>query len=67
MNVGLADGTIRIVVGALLLLLSLIVESGNAGALIFALNLIGIFFVTTGIFKFCPVYKIFGKNTNKRK
>lgn len=57
-NVGGIDKILRIVVGALLILLAL---TGTIGAW----GWIGVVPLATGLFNFCPAYKLLGVNTRK--
>lgn len=57
-NVGTPDQIARIVVGALLILLSITGVIGLWGW-------IGIVPLLTGIFRFCPAYSLLGMNTCK--
>ncbi|MDR5901676.1 MULTISPECIES: YgaP family membrane protein [Halomonas] len=59
-NVGGIDKILRIVVGALLILLAL---TGTIGAW----GWIGVVPLATGLFNFCPAYKLLGVNTCKLK
>ncbi|HSH57455.1 MAG TPA: DUF2892 domain-containing protein [Halomonas sp.] len=59
-NVGGIDKTLRIVVGALLILLAI---TGTIGAW----GWIGVVPLATGLFNFCPAYKLLGVNTCKLK
>lgn len=55
-NVGRIDKIARIVVGALLILLALTGTIGPWGW-------IGLLPLATGLFNFCPAYKLLGVNT----
>lgn len=57
-NVGNADRMVRIVVGIVLLALVFVLD-GNARWF----GLIGIVPLATGLFRFCPVYALFGLST----
>ncbi|TFH86534.1 DUF2892 domain-containing protein [Billgrantia azerbaijanica] len=59
-NVGGIDKTLRIAVGALLILLALTGLIGPWGW-------IGVVPLATGLFNFCPAYKLLGINTCKMK
>ncbi|MEQ5801407.1 DUF2892 domain-containing protein [Halomonas sp. H10-9-1] len=59
-NVGGIDKTLRIAVGLLLIVLAL---TGTIGAW----GWIGVVPLATGIFNFCPAYKLLGVNTCKLK
>ena len=59
-NVGRADQWIRIIVGIALLVLLFTVESGWRWA-----GLLGFVMLGTGLVRFCPLYTLFGINTNK--
>ncbi len=55
-NVGGTDRTLRIVIGALLILLALTGTIGTWGWL-------GVLPLASGLMRHCPVYKVLGKNT----
>lgn len=59
-NVGNIDKTVRIVVGIALMVLAL---TGVIGAW----GWIGIVPLATGLFSFCPAYRLLGLNTCQRK
>jgi len=59
-NVGGIDKLVRIVVGAVLIGLAL---TGTIGAW----GWIGVLPLATGLFNFCPAYKLLGINTDKSK
>lgn len=59
-NVGGIDKWLRILVGAVLILLAL---TGTIGAW----GWIGVVPLATGIFNFCPAYRLLGMNTCKLK
>lgn len=61
-NVGTTDRLIRIVLGLALLSLAFVLEGGLR-----FISLIGIIPLTTGIFRFCPLYPLFKINTCKTK
>ena len=58
-NVGALDATIRIIVGLIILSLLFIGPKTLWG-------LIGIIPLLAGIFRYCPLYPIFGINTCKK-
>ena len=58
LNVGSVDRMARIVVGLVLMILA---ATGTVGLW----GWIGIIPLLTGIFRFCPVYNLFGINTCK--
>lgn len=57
-NVGTADRIIRIVLGLALLSLIFILEGG-----IRYIGLLGIVPLLTALFRFCPLYSLFGMDT----
>lgn len=59
-NVGTVDRIIRVIIGLVLLSLLLFLD-GNMRFI----GLIGIVPLFTALFKFCPLYPLFGINTNK--
>lgn len=60
-NVGGMDRMLRIVAGLVLLSLFFVLE-GNARYL----GLLGLVFLATGLFRFCPAYTLLGVNTCPR-
>ncbi|TDR32716.1 YgaP family membrane protein [Hydromonas duriensis] len=56
-NVGRVDRVLRVVVGAVLILLAMFGQIGAWGWL-------GIILLFTGLMRFCPVYTLFGVNKN---
>ena len=63
-NVGLTDKWIRILIAVVILILygtDLI-----AGTLAMILLIIGIILLFTSLIGFCPIYTLFGINTNKK-
>ena len=58
-NVGGIDRTLRIVIGALLVVLVIIGVIGNWGW-------IGLLPIATGVFRFCPAYPLLGIKTCKK-
>ncbi|QZA80010.1 YgaP family membrane protein [Deefgea piscis] len=56
MNVGGLDRTLRVLVGAVLILATLLGWIGVWGW-------IGIVPLATGIFRYCPLYRLFGFNS----
>ncbi|MEA2117524.1 DUF2892 domain-containing protein [Halovibrio sp. HP20-50] len=59
-NVGGIDKMLRILIGIILIVLTLV---GTIGAW----GWIGVVPLATGLFNFCPVYKLIGINTCKLK
>ena len=57
-NVGGIDRTLRIAIGALLVVLAIIGVIGNWGW-------IGLSPIATGVFRFCPAYPLLGIKTCK--
>ncbi len=57
-NVGGIDRTLRIAIGALLVVLTIIGVIGNWGW-------IGLLPIATGVFRFCPAYPLLGIKTCK--
>lgn len=66
-NVGTVDRAIRIVVGALLLLMFFVPQlSGlfaGLGALKYIVPVVGAVLLATGIIRVCPAYSVFGLKT----
>ena len=61
-NVGTIDRWIRIVLGVALLSLLVFLDGG-----IKWIGLVGLIPLLTGLFRFCPIYTLFGISTNKPK
>ena len=61
-NVGNTDRWIRIVLGIALLSLIVFLDGG-----IRWIGLIGLVFILTGIFNYCPIYSLLKISTNKDK
>jgi hypothetical protein len=59
-NMGTADVIIRWILGIILLLLLFLDHSG-----IRWIGLLGIVFIVTALFRYCPLYSLFKINTNK--
>ncbi|TVP51251.1 MAG: DUF2892 domain-containing protein [Halomonas sp.] len=59
-NVGGIDKTLRILIGILLIALTLVGVIGSWGW-------VGVLPLATGLFNFCPAYKLVGINTCKMK
>lgn len=66
-NVGTVDRAIRIVVGALLLLMFFVPQLGGLfaglGALKYIVPVVGALLLVTGIIRVCPAYSVFGIKT----
>jgi hypothetical protein len=60
-NMGTADKIIRIVLGALFLVLWMM--GMTKGALAIILGIVGIVFILTSVVSFCPLYALFGFRT----
>lgn len=61
-NVGSTDRVIRLIIGIVLLSLLFILDGGAK-----YFGLIGIIPIFTALFKYCPLYTVFGINTSKTK
>lgn len=66
-NVGSADRIIRLIVGAVLVLLPYVVSGGilDAGWMRWVVQIVGLILVLTALVRFCPAYKMLGMNTCK--
>jgi len=66
-NVGSADKIIRIVVGAALILLSLLSSFTifQGSGLKYGAIAVGAILIVTALFKFCPLYRLLGIRTCK--
>ena len=60
LNEGVVDRTIRIVIGALLVLFALTIRGGGWAY-------IGLIPLTTGTIGFCPLYALFGLSTYEER
>lgn len=58
-NIGVVDATIRIILGLIILSLTIIGPKSLWG-------FIGLIPLLTGLIRYCPLYLIFGINTNKK-
>ncbi len=54
-NVGIFDSILRVVLGSLILILGVVMES--------LWGLVGLVLIATGAISWCPVYKLFGIKT----
>lgn len=64
-NMGSTDKTIRILIAAVILILYFVnVISGALGVI---LLIIAVIAIVTSLIGFCPLYKLLGINTNKKK
>lgn len=61
-NVGNTDRMMRIILGAILLILGLFMLHGT---LKYIAIIVGVVFIATGFLRFCLLYLPFGINTNK--
>lgn len=61
-NIGSVDKMIRIIIGIALLSLYFLLEGGMK-----YISLIGIVLLLTALLKFCPLYTLFGMNTDSTK
>ena len=59
-NMGQTDRNIRIVLGVILVLVLVLVQSGWSWV-----GLLGIVLLATAFMNFCPLYTLFGIRTNK--
>ena len=64
-NVGRPDQIIRIIVGALLLALPLLVNLGTWGSL--GAYAVGAVLIGTAALNFCPIYAVLGLSTHPKK
>ncbi len=63
-NVGSADRVIRIIAGAILVVLPLLGIVGTASSTLgIVLMIVGAVLVVTGFVSFCPLYRIIGAST----
>ncbi|MEO1398100.1 MAG: DUF2892 domain-containing protein [Pseudomonadota bacterium] len=63
-NVGSADRMARIIVGAILFILPLMgIIATSASTLGIVMMIVGVVLVVTGVFSFCPLYRIIGTST----
>lgn len=65
-NVGSIDRTIRLILGAVMIVLPFITNiSASWGSWQYAVSVIGAVLVLTAAFRFCPAYTLFGVRTCK--
>lgn len=66
-NVGSADRIIRLIVGAVFIILPFISSSPlwSGALMIWLLPLVGLVLIATAFLRFCPLYKILGVKTCK--
>lgn len=64
-NEGTIDRGVRAVIGVLLIAWALFTGSGNMALWIIAL-IVGLVLIVTAAVGFCPLYRVFGINTNKK-
>lgn len=66
-NIGSVDRILRLIVGALLLVLPFAsgIEMFDTGPMKFGTAIVGLVLVFTALVKFCPLYRIFGIRTCK--
>ena len=66
-NVGSADRMLRIIIGALLILLPLLGAVASASSTLGIIMMIaGAVLVVTGFISFCPLYRIIGASTRAK-
>ena len=66
-NVGSADRMLRIIIGALLILLPLLGAVASASSTLGVIMMIaGAVLVVTGFISFCPLYRIIGASTRAK-
>ncbi|WP_228852898.1 YgaP family membrane protein [Aegicerativicinus sediminis] len=63
-NMGTTDKAIRLIVAAIILILY--INGSISGVLGIVLLVLAIVFAITSFISFCPLYKPFGINTNKK-
>lgn len=63
-NVGVTDRIIRLLIAASLIATALILPVGTAAIALYILAGIA---ALTAIFRFCPLYRLFGWSTNRTK
>ncbi len=64
-NVGNIDRIIRFLIGVLAIAAIFVGPFAGAGWERIALGIVGAIMIGTSVFKFCPLYRIFGINTCK--
>ena len=64
-NVGNIDRIIRFLIGVLAIAAIFVGPFAGAGWERIALGIVGAIMIGTSVFKFCPLYQIFGINTCK--
>jgi len=64
-NVGSLDRMIRVIIGALLLVLPLIgIIASASSTLGIIMMIVGVVLIVTGTVSFCPLYRLIGARTN---
>ena len=63
LNEGMIDRGVRLVAGAVLLVVGLVLVKGTIGIVI---DVLGAILLVTGVVGFCPLYTLFGINTSKK-
>jgi hypothetical protein len=64
-NMGSADRTIRVIIAAIILTLYMTkIISGTVGIILIVVSAV---FLLTSFISFCPLYRVFGFNTSKKK
>ncbi len=66
-NVGSADRIFRIVLGAILLALPFFTSVLGTGTLSIVSMVAGVVLILTGLFSFCPAYRVLGMRTTTEK
>lgn len=65
-NEGMADRTMRVALGILLMLVGFRGLGGLTGAPATVLGVAGAVLIITGMYGFCPLYRLFGVSTCRR-
>lgn len=66
MNVGTTDKSLRLGAGLVLLAIAFLALGGLASTSGLIATIVGGILVATGLFNFCPAYKLLGMNTRSK-
>ena len=66
-NVGSIDRILRMIIGVLLIAAPFVFQAQLQGQTIisYAIPVVGIVLIATALFRFCPIYRLFGASTCK--
>lgn len=66
-NVGTVDRILRVILGLILIIIPFVTELAvwETAGIKYGSVVVGVVFVATSIFRFCPLYRLVGMNTCK--